>query len=88
MQMLNFNNAGKVKNQYGTSENLDIRMLLHQLYSTNKFGWSRWVFDNYLLGQSQHVLELGCGTGAVWAEKQNNLRTMFLKYFGKRAALI
>ena len=71
--MLNFNNTEEVRKQYGTPGNLNSRAQLHQLYSTNKTGWSKWVFDNYRLGQNQCVLELGCGTGGVWAENADKI---------------
>jgi len=66
--MTNLNNLEEMKKQYGTADNLNSRMLLHQLFSTNKLGWTKWVFQNYALKPNQTVLELGCGNAATWRE--------------------
>ena len=71
--MTNFNNTEKTKKQYETSNNLNSRIRLHGLYSTNKLGWSKWVFDNYALNQNQTVLELGCGNGEIWRENADKI---------------
>ena len=44
------------------------RINLHRLYSTNTYGWQRWVFDHLDLPPDARVLELGCGTGDLWLE--------------------
>jgi hypothetical protein len=31
--------------QYKTASNLNARIRLHQRFSTNPYGWHRWVFD-------------------------------------------
>ena len=64
--MSKFNDADEVKRQYGTTKNLNSRVLLHELYSTNKLGWGNWVFGNYQLAPDQRILELGCGTAGIW----------------------
>jgi ubiquinone/menaquinone biosynthesis C-methylase UbiE len=60
--MPNFNNGSELKKQYGTANNLNTRVLLHQQFSTNKLGWSNWVFQN----PKQAILEIGCGNGGIW----------------------
>ncbi len=53
--------------QYHTDANLRARVGLHERFSTNPQGWSRWVFDQLDLPTDARVLEVGCGTGALWA---------------------
>ncbi len=55
--------------QYRDSTNLDARVLIHQRFSTNPYGWFRWVFDRLLkLPENAKILELGCGPGYMWKE--------------------
>ena len=55
-----------LRDQYADASNLDARMRLHARFSTNKYGWLRWVFDRFDLPDCCRVLELGCGSGALW----------------------
>ncbi len=57
-----------VSSQYKDAGNLSARMQLHERYSTNPYGWFRWVFDQFDLPRSAHILELGCGSGRLWLE--------------------
>jgi ubiquinone/menaquinone biosynthesis C-methylase UbiE len=41
---------------------------LHQLFSTNSYGWFRWVFDHLVLPKQACILEIACGRGDLWAE--------------------
>jgi ubiquinone/menaquinone biosynthesis C-methylase UbiE len=52
--------------QYSNSANLDARIQLHARFSTNSYGFHRWVFDHYDFQKSSKILELGCGNGAIW----------------------
>jgi ubiquinone/menaquinone biosynthesis C-methylase UbiE len=55
--------------QYKDSTNLDARAAIHRHYSTNPYGWFRWVFDALLKIPAQaNILELGCGHGLLWKE--------------------
>jgi SAM-dependent methyltransferase len=54
--------------QYKDASNLNARIRLHKEFSTNKYGWFRWVFDQYDLASQARVLELGCGPGDLWLE--------------------
>ena len=55
--------------QYKDSSNLDARAVIHQHFSTNPYGWFRWVFDVLLkLPENARILELGCGHGLLWKE--------------------
>ena len=71
--MQNFRNPDYMKKQYATDRNLNSRVLLHQLFSTNKFGWSNWVFQNYRLHPGQCVLELGCGNAGIWSSNNDKI---------------
>ncbi len=53
--------------QYRNTEMLDIRILLHQNFSTNKYGWHNWVFDQLSeIDPNSKILELGSGNGQLW----------------------
>ena len=73
--MPNTNNTNKMKQQYKTAQNLNSRISLHQLYSTNPLGWNNWVFGNYQLQENQKILELGCGNAGIWQAHADALPT-------------
>ncbi len=55
--------------QYRDSSNLDARVTIHQRFSTNSYGWFKWVFDTLAkLPENARILELGCGHGLLWRE--------------------
>ena len=54
--------------QYKNAGNLNARIRLHHEFSTNKYGWFRWVFDHYDLPSQARILELGCGPGDLWLD--------------------
>lgn len=58
-----------VDNQYRNSNNLNIRIKLHEKYSTNKKGFNNWVVENYSIDYGIKILEIGCGTGITWKDK-------------------
>ncbi len=63
-----------VNDQYSTSANLDARIRLHANFSTNSYGWLPWVFDHLLtLPADAAILEIGCGTGQLWAENRERI---------------
>jgi len=56
-------------NQYKDASNLDARVVIHQRFSTNSYGWFKWVFDTLVkLPANAEILELGCGHGLLWKE--------------------
>ena len=57
-----------LSSQYKTAANLKARIRLHELYSANKYGWFRWVFDRLDLPAQASLLEVGCGPGTLWVE--------------------
>ena len=60
------NDTEKVKEQYATSKGLNVRLLFHDMYSTNKLGYGNWLISKYEIPNGSRVLELGCGTGSLW----------------------
>ena len=62
-----------VNNQYRTASNLNARIRLHQEFSTNKYGWQRWLFDQFKFIPQSRVLELGCGTGNLWLDNLDRI---------------
>jgi len=56
--------------QYRNGASLSARIELYRRFSTNPYGWFRWVFDQFELTPSRRLLELGCGSGDLWAENQ------------------
>jgi ubiquinone/menaquinone biosynthesis C-methylase UbiE len=52
--------------QYRDASNLDARIALHRDFSTNSQDFHRWYFDQMTVPAAAHVLELGCGSGALW----------------------
>lgn len=52
--------------QYHDARHLNARMALHQRFATNPQDWQRWVFDQLALPAHARVLELGCGSAALW----------------------
>ena len=62
-----------LKNQYQDAENLIARLRLHQQFSTNKYDWFLWVFDQFEIHPQSQILELGCGTGDMWVENKHRI---------------
>lgn len=57
-----------VTSQYRETGNLDARFALHQRFSTNRYGWQSWVFDQLRIPPGGSILELGCGPAYLWHE--------------------
>jgi ubiquinone/menaquinone biosynthesis C-methylase UbiE len=54
--------------QYRDASNLNARIEIHQRFSTNPQGWFPWVWETLAkLPAEAKVLELGCGSGALWS---------------------
>ena len=64
--MEKLNNAENVREQYGNAEKLNIRIALHQRYSTNQQPFAEWIYGQYELKENQCILEVGCGDGSMW----------------------
>jgi ubiquinone/menaquinone biosynthesis C-methylase UbiE len=68
----------KIKNdllesQYKDPSGLDVRIGIHEQYSTNKYGLHRWVFDQLNLSDTARIIELGCGTGMLWYRNKDRI---------------
>ena len=55
-----------VQKQYATAANLNARIALHETYSTAPEHFHDWLFDQIRLPDTARVLEVGCGSGALW----------------------
>lgn len=64
--MATLNETEFVKTQYATSANLDARIALHEQYSTATQPFHDWLFDRVHLPVNARILEIGCGSGAMW----------------------
>lgn len=71
-QMLNLIHLTGMENtlkaQYQNATNISARIRLHKLYTINKQGWFPWIYEQCRITDSMHILELGCGNGALWRE--------------------
>jgi len=68
--MSNINDVSVVKQQYANANNLNKRISIHAKYSTNKMGFGNWIVSNYKIVKGMKVLELGCGTGDMWKNRE------------------
>lgn len=59
--------------QYRDPGNLTARIRLHERFSSNRYGWHRWVFDQFDLPAQARILEVGCGPGHLWSENGGRL---------------
>jgi len=67
--MRNFSDPNYLKNQqYGSADNLNARIRIHKLFSTNPQGVYKWFFDTALknIPQRASILEVGSGSGEMW----------------------
>src|SRR5215469_7164829 len=56
-----------LQQQYRDSSNFRKRAALVGKFSTNRYPWYRWVYDQLEdLTPAAKVLELGCGPGSLW----------------------
>ena len=72
--MSNINNMSIVKQQYANANNLNTRISIHDKYSTNKMGFGNWIVSNYRIDKGMKVLELGCGTGDMWKNREDLIK--------------
>lgn len=61
------------KSQYQNASNISARIRLHREFSKNPQGWFPWIFEQLYLKEGMKVLELGCGSGALWTENMDKI---------------
>lgn len=66
---MKLNEDSFAKKQYSGTGNLQTRISIHEKYSTNKQGFGSWIYAHYHIAPGAAVLELGCGTGGMWANQ-------------------
>lgn len=69
------NSAAEVATQYRTADNLKARIGLHERFGREPLPWTHWVVDQLALPPVAQILEVGCGTGKLWAENLMRLPT-------------
>lgn len=52
--------------QYKNSNNINIRIQLHEKYAINPIHWFEWLYSHYQFQDGMKVLEIGCGNGELW----------------------
>lgn len=62
-----------LKNQYLNANNISARIRLHADYSQNKQGWFPWIYEQCNIQENMHILEIGCGNGALWMDHLETL---------------
>ena len=68
--------------QYKIPDKLGARINLHRRFSTNPYGWQRWVFDQLELEPGMRVLEVGCGPGDLWIDNLERLPANLHMFLG------
>ena len=63
-----------VRAQYAAPDRLNRRISLHEKYSVNRQGFGNWIVSHYRLEEGMAVLELGCGSGKMWAGRESLIK--------------
>ena len=69
-----FDIESSIVEQYKNSNNLNVRISLHDQFSTNKIGWFNWLFNQIDFSKVNRLLEIGCGNGKLWEDRDIDLR--------------
>lgn len=69
-----FDIESSIVEQYKNSNNLNVRISLHDQFSTNKTGWFNWLFNQIDFSKVNRLLEIGCGNGKLWEKRNIDLR--------------
>ena len=68
------NDDSKIVEQYMDSNNLKVRIQLHEKFSANQQGWFPWLYSQINFNGVYRLLEIGCGNGQLWEKNTLNLR--------------
>jgi ubiquinone/menaquinone biosynthesis C-methylase UbiE len=66
-------NQKLIKKQYQNPSHLNTRRNLQERFSTNRYGWWRWIFDHFNFPPNCKILELGSGLGLLWLENEKRI---------------
>lgn len=67
------NEDKKWLSQYENASNLRARIKIHEIYSTNKYGWMEWFFHELSFNKNCRILEIGCGDGSLWLKNLSKI---------------
>lgn len=74
LDLIHLTNMEKsLKTQYQDATNISARIRLHRDYSTNQEGWFPWLYRQSTIHSGMEILEVGCGTGALWQENRDRI---------------
>lgn len=62
-----------LSDQYKSASNLSARIQIHRRFSTNKYGWTLWIFDHLQLPPESRILDVGCGPGNLWLDNLDRI---------------
>lgn len=62
------NMESSLRTQYQNAGNISARINLHAMYSVNKQGWFKWIYEQGNISGRSQILELGCGDGRLWVD--------------------
>ena len=61
------------RDQYRDASTLSARAQLHGRFSTNKYGWQRWIWDQFDLPAAGRIVDIGCGPGGLWTQNLDRI---------------
>lgn len=59
--------------QYSDAARLNARIALHERYGTSPTAWHRWLFERIAPATGERLLEVGCGSGALWLRNRERI---------------
>lgn len=73
------NMESSLKTQYQNAGNISARINLHAMYSVNRQGWFKWIYEQGNIASHTEVLELGCGDGRLWVDNIDSVMSQNIK---------